>query len=310
MEIVEYQDIDPLEVLFLNQLAHDMALTPEKAAHIRQTEPRAFPCLAIYAIENKTVLEQVGIFRLPVVSSEGREDVGGLWSISTHPKHSNPEITSILIEEAHTRMREAGLRFSTLETDRSFAAYSLFCQLGYVETNVWATALAHWETAHQPTRILAQSPGPEGYEFVEQVFNDISSRYLGFSRRHSPFYPLRNINIEDILILWYYEQPVGYALIQPDRSIMQIHDLFLKNEIDAAEAVSAVSASFKSGYVQVTLSHPKAIHSLRKAGFLIAQPNRSAFMIKPLVSGLTLEDARHLFGVGTDQFLISRLDLP
>ena len=34
-----------------------------------------------------------------------------------------------------------------------------------------------------------------------------------------------------------------------------------------------------------------------------------AFMIKPLTSQVTVEDARRLFGIGTDRFLISWLDL-
>ena len=152
MKIVEYNDVDPLQVLCLNQLALDFNLSPEMAARIRQTDPRPFPCLAVYAVEGDMVMGQVGVFRLPMISSAGREDVGGIWAVSTHPHFAGRGVASLLLDEAHTRMRAAGLRFSTLGTNRYRVAYKLYQRHGYEETNVLATALATWETAHQPTR--------------------------------------------------------------------------------------------------------------------------------------------------------------
>jgi hypothetical protein len=43
MKILEYNDVDPLQVLNLTLLALDFPLTPEHAAHIRRTDPRLFP---------------------------------------------------------------------------------------------------------------------------------------------------------------------------------------------------------------------------------------------------------------------------
>ena len=86
MKILPYDEVDPLQVLHLTRLALDFALTPEHAAHIRRTDPRPFPCLTVNAVEEGLVLGQVGVFRLPMVSIEGREDVGGVWAVSTHPE--------------------------------------------------------------------------------------------------------------------------------------------------------------------------------------------------------------------------------
>ena len=41
----------------------------EVAARIRQTDPRPFPCLAVYAVDHETVVGQVGVFRLPMIST-------------------------------------------------------------------------------------------------------------------------------------------------------------------------------------------------------------------------------------------------
>lgn len=310
MKIVEYNDVDPLKVLYLNQLALDFALTPEMVFRIRQSDPRPFPCLAVYAVEDDVVLGQVGIFRLPMISTKGREDVGGVWAVSTHPQYAGRGIVSQLLDEAHTRMREAGLRFSTLGTNRYRVAYKLYRQHGYEETNVWATALARWETAHQPTRLRAQPLGPEGYEFVDRVFMDIAQDYLGFAWRHMPFARMRHVvNLTEIWILKENDLIVGYALASLDQTLLKISNLVLQRNIDAAEATAAVAAEYKSDYVQVKISRPIEIASLRGAGYHVAHPTFDAFMIKPLVPEGTVEDAQRLYGIGTDRFLISWLDV-
>ena len=310
MRIEVYDNLNPLSVLQLNLLALGFALTPEHVALLRQSDPRLFPCLAIYAVEEDAVLGQVGIFRLPMISTEGREDVGGIWAVSTHPQSAGRGIASRLLDEAHNRMREAGLRFSTLGTNRYRTAYKLYHQLGYEETNVWATALARWETAHQPTRLWAQSLEPERCDFVEQIFADLAQDYLGFSWRHTPFARLHlAVNSSDIWIIRENNRVVGYALAHPDQTMLTISNLVLHRDIDAAEATAAVVAEQKSSYVQVKLSSPGEISSLRGAGYHVAHPTWDAFMVKPLLPEVSFEDARRLYGIGTDQFLISWLDV-
>src|SRR5512139_2392995 len=181
MNILEYDKVDPLQALHLTMLALDFPMTPAYVANLRRTDPRPFPCLTVNAVEDGLVLGQVGVFRLPMISTEGREDIGGVWAVSTHPTHAGRGVASALLEEAHTRMRAAGLRFSSLGTNRYRAAYKLYQQKGYVNMNVSATALAKWETAHQPTRLRAQSACQDGYEFVEKIFSNIAKDYLGFA---------------------------------------------------------------------------------------------------------------------------------
>ncbi len=310
MKIVEYDSVDPLQVLNITMLALGFSLTPEHAAHIRRTDPRPFPYFAIDAVEADRVLGQVGVFRLPMISTEGREDVGGVWAVSTHPQYAGRGIASLLLEEAHARMRSAGLRFSTLGTDRFRVAHKLYRQHGYVDTQAWATALASWEIAHQPTPIRARPPGIRGYEFVEELFGTVANDYLGFAWRYRPFMHLRDkVRLENIWILWKDDQPVGYGLANVDKTILCVSDLLLGRDIDATQAVAAIAAENKSPYVQVSLNRPVDIASLQRAGYQIAHPNWAAFMVKPLVPEVTVEDARRLFGIGSDRFLVSWLDV-
>jgi GNAT superfamily N-acetyltransferase len=308
--ILEYDDIDPISVLHLSMLALDFSLTPEHAAHIRRTDPRPFPCLAVYAVEDDVVLGQVGVFQLPMITTEGREDVGGIWAVSTHPQHAGRGVASLLLDEAHARMRKAGLRFSTLGTNRYRVAYKLYQRHGYEDMQVLGTALARWETASQPTRLRAERPGSGGFDFVERVFEAIATDYLGFAWRHTPFARLRdNVGLQDIWILWDNDQPVGYTLTSVDKTMLKISDLLLRNGIDAAEAVAAVATAVRTSYVQVQVSRPIEIASLRRAGYQVAHPDWGAFMLKPLLPEVSVAEARRLLGIGTDRFLISWLDM-
>jgi GNAT superfamily N-acetyltransferase len=309
MKILEYDQVDPLEVLALNQLALDFALTPEMVRRIRQSDPRPFPCLAVYGVEDGAVLGQVGVFRLPMISTDGREDVGGVWAVSTHPQHAGRGVAARLLDEAHARMRAAGLRFSTLGTDRYRVAYKLYRQHGYEEMNVWSAALALWETAHQPTRLSAEPAGMDGYALIEQIYRDVAGDYLGFAWRHTPFSRLRRVSLTDIWILTENSRMVGYALTNASPTMLEISNLVLQPGIDAAEAVAALAAQLRSDYVQVKASRPVEAASLRRAGYQVAQPTWGSFMVKPLVPGVTAEDARRLYGIGTDRFLISWLDV-
>jgi GNAT superfamily N-acetyltransferase len=309
MRILEYDDVDPLKAMAVPQLALDFPMSPEKVAYLRQTDPRPFPCLAIYAVEDDLVLGQVGIFRLPMVSVDGREDVGGIWAVSTHPQFAKRGVASRLLEEAHTRMRQAGLRYSTLGTNRYRVAYNLYRRHGYLETNVWAKALARWEAAHQPTRLRAEPPGPEGHDLVDKIFTDIAREYLGFSRRHLPFAPLRRVPLSDIWILRENKHIVGYALAHADQMMLAINNLVLKPAISPLEAIAAVAAELRSGYIQVNISRPVEMDSLQRAGFQVVRPTWDGFMVKPLIPEVTAQDAIQSFAIGTDRFLISWMDV-
>lgn len=310
MEIVEYNDIDPMWAFNLSLLALDFPFTPEHAAHIRRTDQRPFPCLAVYAVEDDIVMGKVGVFRLPMITTEGREDLGGIWAVSTHPQHARRGVASRLMGEAHARMREAGLRFSTLGTSRYRVAYKLYQRHGYEDMQVLGTALARWETALQSTRLRAERPDSGGFDFVEKVFETVATDYLGFAWRYTPFARLRdNVSLEDIWILWEGDQPIGYALTHGDKTTLKISDLLLRRGVDAVEAVAAVVSGVKTSYVQVRVSRPMDIASLRRAGYHVAHPDWGAFMLKPLHPEVSVEDARRLLGIGTDRFLISWLDM-
>lgn len=87
--------------------------------------------------------------------------------------------------------------------------------------------------------------------------------------------------------------------------ILNVSDLLLKNGANPVAAVVAIARAANAEYLQVRLNHPAEARSFARAGFQMAQPAWGTFMVKPLTTDVTTEDARRLLGIGTAQFLIS-----
>ncbi len=107
MVIKEYDDVDPLGVLALNLSSLNFPLTPERVANIRRIDQRPFPFFALYALENDIAAGQVGVFRLPVVTTEGPADVGGIWAVSVQPEFSRRGFATQLTLETDLRAKRA-----------------------------------------------------------------------------------------------------------------------------------------------------------------------------------------------------------
>ena len=312
MKIVEYDDVDPLEVLHLNLLCLGFTLTPERAAMIRRLDPRPFPFLALYAVEDKTVTGQVGVFRLPMISTEGPEDVGGVWAVSTHPAFSHRGTATLLLDEAHARMRAAGLRYSTLGTSRYRVAHLLYRQQEYEDIFVSASVLAHRETARRETSLRAERARADQLHLADELFEQVAANRLGFARRHSHFFAslveMGDLNVNEIWLLWEGSRLVGYAIARVPESVLIVSDLVLHDAINPAQVVASLVKETTALYVQVRVNRPSELASWQQAGYELAQADWGTFMIKPLIPGVTPEDARRLLGIGTDRFMISWMD--
>jgi GNAT superfamily N-acetyltransferase len=313
MKILEYSQVDPLEVLHLNLLCLDFPLTPERAATIRYQDPRVFPFFGVYAEVKGVVAGQVGVFRLPVVSTEGADEVGGVWAVSTHPGYGGQGIASGLLEEAHARMHAAGLHFSTLGTNRYRVAHRLYEKLGYEDVFFSPSVIARQETLPKRAGLRAEQAGSDRLPLGDHLFEQIASSYLGFARRHIPFFPFLErreyLSGQELWLLWKGNEPAGYAVAFLSRSVLRIANLLLFDHIDPVTAITAVAQQTDAPYIQVTVDQPAYVNSFTTAGFHVSDAVWGTFMVKPLVAGITVDDFRRLYGVGTDRFLISYLDI-
>ena len=311
MHIAEYDDVDPLQVLQLNLLCLDFALTPELVRLIRRMDPRPFPFFTLYAVEGNAVIGQVGVFRLPVVSSAGAAEVGGVWAVSTHPAWRGRGVASLLLDEAHARMAAAGLRFSTLGTNASGVAHRLYIKLGYHDLHSPAVALGRSDALPRLPALRAEPAGVERLALADRLFEQIACGQLGFARRHTPFFAFLHarsyLDANDLWLLWQGDALVGYAAVSAGDDLLRVRNLLLADGIDGPAAAVTLTQATHTRYVQIRLDRPAV--AFARAGFQLTPQSWATFMVKPLAADATPADFRQLYGLEDGRFLISDLDV-
>lgn len=313
MKILTYDSVDPVSVLDLNMTCLAHPLTPERAARIRATDPRPFPFLAVYAVIDGVLAGQVGVFRLPMMTTEGPEDVGGLWAVATSPRFRRRGIAGRLIEEAHHRMREAGLRASTLGTSRNLVAHHLYLRHGYVDAQVFRGTVASADAIERRTTLRVARAETNDLPTVDTLFDRIAAGRLGFARRHPRFLLAReaagDLDIGNVWLIQAGDEVEGYAVAECRDSLLSVRSLLLAPGIDAAETVGALAAEMQATHIRVRVDEDQTATSLTRAGYPPVQDQAGVFMVKPLDTSLSPEGAVELLGVGSGRFLISDLDL-
>jgi len=312
MRIAEYDDVDPLQVLHINVLCLDFALTPELVRLIRRMDPRPLPFFALYALEGNTVAGQVGIFRLPMVSAAGATEVGGVWAVSTHPAWHGRGVASLLLNEAHARMAAAGLRFSTLATDRFRVAHRLYEKHGYHD--LYAPAATLGPSAALPRRpgLRAEPAGVQRLELADRLFEQIARGQLGFARRHTPYFPFLHargaLDAEDLWLLWQGDELAGYAAASVGHGLLRVRSLLLAAGLDAPAAAAILAQATDTRTIEVRLDRYGDAESFARSGFQITLDSWATFMVKPLAADATVGEFRRVYGLEQGQFLISYLD--
>lgn len=85
----------------------------------------------LFAEESGRVIGQVFVLRIPYTFRDGVETISGLAGVATRPDRGRGGIARTLLAEVHRRESEAGVRFITLWTNRSWGAHGLYEKLGY-----------------------------------------------------------------------------------------------------------------------------------------------------------------------------------
>lgn len=317
MKILEYDAVDPWHVLDLNLLCFRFALTPETAARIRRLDARAFPFLAIYAVDDGRVVGQTGLFRLPAMTVNGPEAVGGIWAMCTHPAYSRRGIGSLLMAEAHARMRAASLRFAALGTSRHWVAHPFYQRHGYRDIGHFAAALAPRALVTGcADGLYATKATEDALPAADGLFRRVAVGKTGFSCRHDDFMSKmvaigEDIRLEDLRLLYHGRDLIGYAAVQNSAALFKVNDILLVDEVDIVAAAAGLLAESDAPYLQITMnSHSPHIARLQQAGFQVTFNTLDVVMINSLVDNVAAATVPALFGiVDTNRFMMSWMDV-
>lgn len=143
MRLLTFDELTPsMEVdRTLLQLAAFGGTFPRRAVTLwRNRSKMLADYVGLFALEQGRVVGQVFVLRVPYTFREGAETLSGLAGVATRPDRGRTGIGRALLAEVHRREHEAGIRFVTLWTNRSWGAHGLYEKLGYrdVYSSPWA----------------------------------------------------------------------------------------------------------------------------------------------------------------------------
>jgi GNAT superfamily N-acetyltransferase len=141
--------------------------------------------VGVFAVERGHVLGQTFVKRLPYAFPDGSETIGGVASVGTRPDLARHGVARGILEEVHRREREAGIRFVTLWTNRSWGAHRLYESLGYRDIHPvpWAVRPPRASPASgRPSRAVRTGRASDLPE-LDRLHDRLLRGRLGFSAR-------------------------------------------------------------------------------------------------------------------------------
>ncbi len=317
MEILEYDQVDPKQVLALNLFSLGYALDAARVAVMREREARLAPFVALYGVHGGKVLGQVGVLETTVETASGPERFGALWAVATHPDAARQGIAEALVEEAHRRMRKRGLRWSFLTTSRSLVAHGLYLKAGYVDGadlgQAVAGDVANEESPADRGGEYTLVPGEEAQEpLIYALYQRSVSGRLGFIHRPPGFVQgavaAGDLSWDELFLVHRDSEPVGYAVVSRRRGHACVRELRVLPGIERVDVLLAVRRAFQGPVLYQGACTQDELDGLRRAGFRQAAAGWGTLMVKNLAASTDRREAKALLGVSSGLLTFGGLD--
>ena len=139
--------------------------------------------VGVFAVEHGRLIGQTYVLRIPYTFPDGTEAVTGIAGVGTRPDRRRAGVARAILTEVHRREAEAGIRYSTLWTNRSWGAHRLYETLGYqdIYASPWAV---HAPMVRLPRRPPGVRPARRSdLRELEQLHARRAEGRLGFAHR-------------------------------------------------------------------------------------------------------------------------------
>jgi hypothetical protein len=192
-------------------------------------------------------------------------------------------------------------------------AHALYRQHGYVDILASFSAFMPRNAAPGNSSVRAEPAGVADLSMADALFRQVASHWLGFAVRYEPFFPamveMGELHPDEVWLLWKGAELIGYAVAKTSDGVMTVRDLLLVAGTDATAAIASLRRASDASYFRFIANRTSDLDSLQRAGYQLAKPGWGTFMVKPLHDGVSAADACCQFGIGTDRFLFSWLDV-
>jgi GNAT superfamily N-acetyltransferase len=265
--------------------------------------------LAVYAVEGADVLGQVIVLRLRYQFPHGTETVSGLASITTRQDRSRGGIARALIDEVERRERDAGIRYSTLWTNPSWYAHSLYERLGYRDLYQYPWAVRAVGSYRRPrSRGGLVRPGRStDLDEIDRFHDGLRQNRWGFGARgdgYLRFFASQGLDPgKELLVARRAGQLVGYARYDLNLRRMICGELLGASLGVRLQLIGEIERRARG--LPVAFQHsviPDTPSAFRGARYTRADRGWWVLMGRPLDEEITETESREAFGVGDPRF--------
>ena len=267
--------------------------------------------VGIFAVDGGHVVGQTYVKRIEYTFPEGTETVSAIASVGTRPDRARAGIARRVLEEVHSREREAGIRFATLWTNRSWGAHRLYERLGYRDVYAfpWATRGPRAAAAGSHRSKVIGPARTSELGALEELHRVESNGRVGFVRRPKGY--LRTAAAvrafdpaHDLLVARRGTRPVGYAVVQSSGTQAVCGEIVAKS-VPVREALISEIERRHSGAV-IAFQHTlvsDAEQRFRQLGYTILKAGWYTFMASSLGRPWSHSRAVRAFAARSHRFL-------
>jgi len=262
----------------------------------------------VFAVDRGVVVAQAFVERFPYTFPHGTETVSGIAGVTTRLDHARTGIARRVLQEVHRREREAGIRYATLWTNRSWSAHRLYEELGYrdVYTPPLAVRILPPRRRRSDGRKVRTARRSDLRD-VEMLHARSGAGRWGFAQRVDGFARMAaadgEFRLEDTLVALGRERPIGYAGFQSDHNRISCGELVANSASSRTLLVASLEGRARSGLITLRDGVVDDLGpELRRRGYVIASAGWFGLMGTELGRERSRADLVREFGTHDPRF--------
>ncbi|MFO7990767.1 MAG: GNAT family N-acetyltransferase [Thermoplasmata archaeon] len=243
MKIVHYHDLDDIQMTELTLACFHHTYSKEHVKKMVEADKR-IPDWGgeLYAVDGDVVLGTVGLLYPRINTEEDLEIVGGIRNVCTRPSASRKGVARRLMEEAHKRMKEKGVRYSFLMTSKSLVAYDLYVKLGYRDIHRFPAAFK--KTEKKSTEVKFEDEVEP--DCVRSLYKESVENLQGLIVREDDYWGMAKArgwpDTSQLKTAYQDGEKIGYAMFNKRRKQMDCVELVAEVEENLTVLIQALES--------------------------------------------------------------------
>ena len=286
----------------------------DRTGRARKTGYPSADYFGLYAVEGGRILSTVRVVRMPYTFPDGHiETISGVLSVITRQDSRGQGLARRLLDEVHTRERNAGSRFSLLWSE-SITAHRLYESMGYedVYTPDIATKRASRRGAtHDPYELAAV--GDDDVPTIERLHDLATRDRIGFTPR-----PRRLLGAlikfglfkpDSFRLILRDGSPIGYLELQEAPGRVNVSEVVMAGKPSGTGLMSVLERLSSGRWLSFWNTFVRdSREGLEARGYSFSDLGDSLLMSLPLDKRSDLHEQKRVLGTADPRFVCQGLD--